>query len=173
MRKKIVGMVLAIASTSAFATTANDYVGVLSNQVQREGILVSGDSLKCEITRNGRGYIPYDWAIATLASAPVFPEPIFAHTEVSKFSDTAIGSAENLCELVNQIKAQANQDGYAEAQVRVKAEVKLSPRYGGGCGRDLIEELTVTFANGLILKSAQGRQLSGGTNRPGRCLNQI
>ena len=173
MRKKIVGIVLAIASTSAFATVANDYVGVLSNQVQRQGILVSGDNLKCEITRSGRGYIPYEWAIAKLAAAPVYPEPIFAHTEISKFSDTGLGSAEDLCDLVNQVKAQADQDGYVEAQVRIKAEVKLSPRYGGGCGRDLLEEFTVTFSNGLALRSAQGRELSGGTNRPGRCIAQF
>jgi hypothetical protein len=170
MRKKLVGLVLAVASTSAFATVANDYVGVLSNQVEREGILVSGENLKCEISRSGRGYIPYEWAIASLAAVPVYPEPIFVHSEISNFSDTAMGSAEDLCDLVNQVKAQANQDGYVEAQIRVKAEVKLSPRYGGGCGRDLQEELTVTFANGLILKSAQSRQLSGGTNRPGRCI---
>lgn len=172
MRRKIMGAIIAIASTSAFATAANDYVGNLSNVVQRQLVLVSGDNLKCDLHSNGRGYIPYEWSEVKLVTS-IFPQPIFAHTVATKYSDTDLGSAETLCNLVAQVKAQANADGYIAAQVRVKAEVKLSPRYGGGCERDLLEEVTISFANGLILKAAEGRTLSGGTFQRTRCVGQF
>jgi hypothetical protein len=172
MRRNIAGALVAIASTSAFATPANDYIGVISNQTRTESILVSGDELRCELYSNNRGYIPYDWSQVILKTS-LYPEPIFSSPEVIRYSDASNGSAEALCNLVSQVKSQADEHGYVNAQVRIKAEIKLSPSYAGGCSRDLQEEVTVTFANGLILKALNARALAGGTVNRSRCATQF
>lgn len=165
---RIVLLGAAIAAMSTAAGASNDYLGQLSRQTTPNWIQVSGDNLTCQVESNDTGYVPVEWATATI-KLPGYIGSVLQHPEASQYSNVARQSARRLCQLVAGVKASANADGYVAAELTSKVDVRLSVRYGGGCSRDLSEEITVTFANGLKLKSQDIRILAGGSEDQADC----
>lgn len=164
-------IVLLGAAIAAMATTAgasNDFLGQLSHRASIDELLVSGDNLTCKIEELNQGYIPTEWATATIKLLSS-NATVLNHDLAEKFS-TVGNTARRLCVLVADVKAHADSGGYIGATVTSHVEVRLNPRYGGGCNRDLIERVTVAFSNGLTLKSVGVRILGGGSEDQDTCF---
>jgi hypothetical protein len=149
------------------AAQAADYVGPLSHLEWQGSVSVAPEKLTC-VAERGTGYAPiaYSYATLTLESGWNGPTLGGATATIYETGDT------DLCEAVEALRASATDNsGYALADLVSDLKVQLSPRYGGGCDRELVELVSVKFSDRLKFEGGDMRVLSGGTQTGWNCRN--
>lgn len=152
---------------AASAAQAADYIGDLSHLAWQGGVSVAADKLTC-VAERGTGYAPIAYSYATLILESGWNGPTLGGISASIYEtgDT------DLCEAVEALRASATgNSGYALADLVSDLKVQLSPRYGGGCDRELVELVSVKFSDRLAFEGGDMRVLSGGTRTGWNCRN--
>ena len=164
MKRLLFGGALLMLATGASALeTPDDYIGPLSVQEYETYLTFEEGTLNCEEHTSNTGYIPVTWAYVTLQLPEHDRQQVLIHHEATMYESQGNGSPATLCAEVQQFLASVANEPYVRVAKKSEVEVSLVPRYGGGCERELIERVTLTLNNRLVLQSTNMRLLSGGT----------
>jgi hypothetical protein len=172
MRFFALGSALLLWATGAMATIEtpeDDFVGELSSHEYQSGVQIDGDNLTCRFQPGNNGYIPVTWATASLVVPNYDRNHVLQHATATLYETADQGDPESLCAEIERLKESAV-NSYVAATNSSVVRVALVPRYGRGCAREIIEEITITISDRLVFKAINMRILSGGSDDSEDCL---